>query len=193
MTDVATARPNALTSAPPLRTHAAVRAWIMASRWVLGLSYLLAAPSKIAGHEFARAAKDPAIHEFFAHLLAIGPLWRLMGVAQLVAGVCLLIPRTAALGALVALGVTAGIEVTLWSQGFNTADRVAGLILGAMQLSLLVWEYPRLRLLLSAAPDNEIEPQPFSPRWRSALRATAYLTWAGFLGIGIWHYVMRRL
>ncbi len=71
MTDVATARPNALTSAPPLRTHAAVRAWIMASRWVLGLSYLLAAPSKIAGHEFARAAKDPAIHEFFAHLLWI--------------------------------------------------------------------------------------------------------------------------
>jgi uncharacterized membrane protein YphA (DoxX/SURF4 family) len=113
MTDMATARPNAQSSTPSLRAHAAVRAWITASRWILGLSYLLAAPSKIAGHEFARAAKDPAIHEFFAHLFAIGPLWRLRGVTQLVAGMCLLIPRTAALGALVALGVTTGIEVTL--------------------------------------------------------------------------------
>ena len=57
-----------------LRARPAICALTVAARWTLGLAYLLAGPSKFAGHVFARGLLDPRMHAFVSGLAAAGPL-----------------------------------------------------------------------------------------------------------------------
>lgn len=86
---------------------------------------------------------------FFEALYRTGPYWRFLGWAQVVAGLLLLVPRTAPQGALMYLPIITNIWVITLSMYFAGTPVITSLMrLGC--LGLLVWDHRRLRPLLHA-------------------------------------------
>jgi hypothetical protein len=106
------------------------------------------------GHRFADPAiltPDTPIGGFFEAFFQAGEYYAFVGAAQVLAGLLLLMPATATLGALLYLPIIANIFVINVSLHFTGTWVIAGLMLIA-NLFLLCWDWPRLRSIFFSPP-----------------------------------------
>lgn len=132
-------------------------------RWMLAVAFVVPGVTKLlAGDNIYRAGPEMPV---FDAMHAVGPYWRFLGLGQVLGGLLLLAPRTAALGALACLPIIANIAVLVFALPFRTADRVAVALLLGGHLAVLAWEWPRLAPILGVSPA------------RGSLRAAAAHAW----------------
>ncbi|MGK0412401.1 MAG: putative membrane protein YphA (DoxX/SURF4 family) [Polaribacter sp.] len=117
-------------------------------RLALALAFIVAGMVKIVGERFASGLSD--IHPMGAYLEALhhtGYYYTFIGIAQVVAAVLLLIPRTLTLGALLYFPIIVNIWLLSYAVRFEGSIVTSPLMVLA-NLYLLVWNYDRLRYIL---------------------------------------------
>lgn len=164
-----------------LRLHRWVRASPIFYRLSVGTRVLLACgfvPTglvKLLGRPFAPGMAGP-IGEFFDVLYRTGGWWQMIGAAQVIAGVLVLVPRLRTVGAVLFLAIMANIVGITVSLNFGLTEGIVSLMLLAV-LFLLVWDYDRLRPMLGVGDQTVEHPVH---RLSGTLERGVYL--AGFVG-----------
>ena len=114
------------------------------TRILLAMGFIPTGMVKVLGQRFTRMGLDTEIGFFFEALYRASGWWRFLGLAQVIACVLLLIPRTATLGALLFLPTILNIVIITISIDFKGTPVVTSLMLLAT-LYLLFWDYDRIR------------------------------------------------
>lgn len=117
---------------------------------------------KILGERFASGLSP--LHPMGAYLEALhhtGYYYTFIGVAQILAAILLLIPRTIALGAVLYFPIIVNIWILSFAVRFEGSYVTSPLMVLA-NLYLLVWNYDRLKFLLPVQnfPDYELPEYP---------------------------------
>ena len=115
-------------------------------RIVLAIGFIPAGFTKIIGERFTAL---PDMHPMGSYLTALfhtGYYYTAIGVAQVLAGVLLLIPRTATLGALLYFPVILNIALLSFSVRFDGSLLSSPLMLLA-NIFLLCWDYHKLKFI----------------------------------------------
>lgn len=89
------------------------------SRLLLAAAFLPTGLTKVLGNRFSAISPDTPIGYFFEALYQSGFYYRFIGLAQVTAALLLLIPRTAALGAVVFFPIILNIFVITVSLHFT--------------------------------------------------------------------------
>lgn len=171
--------------------HARVRAHPLLQRFTIGTRLLLAAgfiPTgmvKVLGRRFTVISPEDPIGAFFEAMYQTGGYWRFLGWSQVIAGVLLLVPRLAHLGALLFLPIMVNIFVVTVALSFRGTPIITGLMLLAV-VYLVCWDYPRWKGLLWSPPRPE--PARAGPRWSRIAEKTAYVLGA-VAGLGFFSAV----
>lgn len=118
------------------------------TRILLFLAFLPSGLKKVLGERFTLLGIDNPVGFFFEGLYRTGFYWNFLGLAQLLAGVLLLIPRTAFFGAMMYLPIIINIFIIVTSMGFKGTPIIAGLMLLA-NIYLLFWDYKKLKQIVS--------------------------------------------
>ncbi len=122
------------------------------TRVLLAIGFIPPGLTKLLGTRFTLIpAEASAIGLFFEGFFQSGEYYGFVGLMQVVAGVLLLVPRTALLGALIYLPIIGNIFVITVAMGFQGTWVIAGLMLLA-DVYLLAWDYDRLRTVLFRDP-----------------------------------------
>ncbi|MBC2838157.1 DoxX family protein [Robiginitalea sp. SC105] len=117
-------------------------------RLALAYAFIVAGMVKIVGERFASGLSD--IHPMGAYLEALhhtGYYYTFIGIAQVVAAVLLLIPRTVTLGALLYFPIIVNIWLLSFAVRFE-GSLVTSPLMVLANLYLLIWNYDRLRYIL---------------------------------------------
>lgn len=136
------------------RAFLTVRRSALAYRFTLFIRVLLAAgfvPTgmvKLLGERFTSMPVTTPVGAFFEAMYQTGMYWRFLGLSQVVAGLFLLWPRTAHLGAAMFLPIMVNIFVVTVALGFQGTPAVTGLMLLAV-VWLCAWDWHRFRSLLT--------------------------------------------
>lgn len=145
------------------RWHAQVTAFSVAGRFTLTCRLLLAAafiPTglvKLLGQRFTVLGLDTPTGFFFEAMYRAGLYWRFLGLSQLVAGLLLLVPRTAFAGALLFLPIVVNIAIITTAIEFEGTPVVTWAMCLAT-LWLLAWDWPRWRPVLVAPAARPLLP-----------------------------------
>jgi hypothetical protein len=137
--------------------HARVRRSQCLFRVVLGTRYLFAMafiPTglvKLMGHRFTTISTETPIGAFFEAMYQTGAYWQFLGATQILAGLLLLVPRLATLGAILFFPIVVNIMVITWALKFQGTVYVTTLMVCA-SASLLAWDWHRLRGILVSTP-----------------------------------------
>ncbi|WP_417360531.1 DoxX family protein [Galbibacter sp.] len=131
-------------------------------RLTLALGFVLAGMVKIMDERFASGLSE--IHPMGTYLTALyhtGYYYTFIGIAQVLAAILLLIPRTVTLGALLYLPIIVNICILSFAVRFEGSAISAPLMLFA-NLYILVWNYDKLKYILpfKMVPDFGILKQP---------------------------------
>ena len=134
----------------------------------LAFAFLVAGWVKIIGERFASGLAVQ--HPMGAYLEALhhtGYYYTFIGVAQIVAAILLLIPRTVTLGALLYFPIIVNIWLLSYAVRFEGSYVTAPLMVCAC-LFLIVWNYDRVRYLLplNHFSDLGIFQKPHKYGWR---------------------------
>lgn len=123
------------------------------SRILLALAFIPTGMVKLLGHRFTLMSPDTAIGGFFEAMYQTGFYWNFLGLAQVMAGVLLLVPWTATLGAVVTFPLVLNIFLVTLSVGFRGTPFITGGMLLAATF-LVCWDYHRLKAIIwpGAAP-----------------------------------------
>ena len=121
------------------------------TRIMLAAGFIPTGLVKLLGGRFTSITVSHPIGAFFEAMYQTGLFWHFIGIAQVVAGILLLVPRVAHLGALAFLPIAVCIAVITVSLGFGNTEIVAAGMVGAV-LYLLLWDYDRFRSMLTRAP-----------------------------------------
>lgn len=162
-----------------------IRAKPFSYRFALFIRILLAAgfiPTglvKVMGQRFTLISPEHPVGALFEAMYQTGLYWRFLGVTQIVAGLLLLWPRFAHLGAAIFLGIITNIFVITVALDFNGTPIVTGLMLLAV-VYLCVWDYHRFRPLLTETPFPHQAAQHRLDRWEFAGFAVFALCLLGF-------------
>ena len=115
-------------------------------RIVLAASFLPTGFVKIMGERFAAGlpSNNPLGHYFDA-LQLTGYYYTFIGIAQIIIGILLLIPRTSLLGALMYFPIIVNICVLTYATRFDGTRLVTMMVLAS--LFLLIWDYDRLKYI----------------------------------------------
>ena len=117
-------------------------------RLSLAYAFLAAGMVKIVGERFASGLAE--IHPMGAYLEALhhtGYYYTFIGIAQVIAAIFLLIPRTVLLGALLYFPIIVNIWVLSFAVRFE-GSLVTSPLMVCANLYLLVWNYDRLKFIL---------------------------------------------
>lgn len=154
------------------RSDAFLYRFTLATRVLLVVGFIPTGLVKLLGRRFTSMSPEYPIGAFFETLYRSGLYWHFIGAGQVVAGLCLLLPATATLGAVLFFPILLNIFVVTLSYDFHFTPVVTGLMLLA-NLYLLCWDYDRLRPILGAPPGaaGELAP-PREHRLGRAERAT---------------------
>lgn len=117
------------------------------SRILLALAFIPTGMVKLLGQRFTLMTPDTAIGGFFEAMYQTGLYWNFLGLAQVIAGVLLLVPWTATLGAAVTFPLVLNIFLITISVGFGGTPFVTGGMLLAATF-LVCWDYHRLKAIL---------------------------------------------
>jgi len=150
--------------------HLAVRrsVWLarltVVTRILLAVGFIPTGLVKVMGHRFTVLGADTPIGAFFEALYQTGTYWQFLGWTQVIAGVLVLIPRMACLGALLFLAIMTNIFVITVSLSFPGTPFVTGLMLTAV-VYLVCWDFHRWKRIISNTPPHEPPPPP-ARTWR---------------------------
>ncbi len=141
------------------RLHARARAigplhrLAIISRILLAVAFIPSGMVKLLGRRFTLISPDTAVGGFFEAMYQTGFYWNFLGLAQVTAGILLLVPWTATLGATVTLPLVLNIFLITVSVGFRGTPYVTGGMLLAATF-LVCWDYHRLKAIIwpGAAP-----------------------------------------
>jgi len=117
-------------------------------RITLANAFIVAGIVKIVGERFANGLSE--LHPMGAYLEALhhtGYYYTFIGIAQVLAAILLIIPRTVVLGALLYLPIIVNIWLLSYAVRFEGSIVTSPLMVLA-NLYLLAWNYDRLRFLL---------------------------------------------
>lgn len=129
------------------RANPALHRLAVIARILLALGFIPTGLVKLLGERFTLLGIDSPIGFFFEGLYQAGAYWNFIGAAQVTAGVLLLIPRTATLGAVLFFPIILNIFVITVALGFTgTPFITASMLLAA--IFLLCWDYDRLKAVL---------------------------------------------
>ncbi len=137
--------------------HARVRRSQLLFRVVLGTRYLFAMafiPTgfvKLLGYRFTTISTETPIGAFFEAMYQTGAYWQFLGATQILAGLLLLVPRSATLGAVLFFPIVVNIMVITWALEFQGTVYITTMMVFAAA-SLLAWDWHRLRSILVATP-----------------------------------------
>ncbi len=140
-------------TAAPDRLHARLHASPLLTRFtaftrvLLALGFIPPGLKKVLGERFTQLSVESPVGFFFEAFYQAHGWYVLVGLAQVLAAVLLLVPRTAYLGALLFLPIIANIVAITWSIDFAGTKYVTVLMLLAV-VYLLAWDYDRLKALL---------------------------------------------
>lgn len=141
------ARARLLSIQAAARRQPAFQRLAVISRILLAAGFVPTALIKVAGQRFTTIPIDHPVGFFFEAMYRSGAYWNFIGWVQLIAGVLILIPRTATLGAVLFYPVILNIFVITTSMGFSgTPVLTAGMLLAAT--FLLCWDYDKLEAIL---------------------------------------------
>ena len=151
------------------------------SRISLAFAFLPTGLVKVLGERFTSISIDNPIGFFFEALYQSGPYWNFIGLSQVLAGVLVLIPATATLGAVLAFPIVLNIFIITVSLHFTgTPFITGGLLLAA--LFLLCWDYDRLKpIVFPGRTARASAPAPLGRLERVGF-ATGTLAGLGVLG-----------
>lgn len=121
------------------------------TRILLAAGFIPTGMVKLSGQRFTTIPDTTSIGAFFESMYQTGLFWNFIGVVQVVAGVLLLTPRHAHLGALLFLPVIMAINVINIALGFGPTTVITAFMLLAA-LYLCCWDYDRFRGLFTARP-----------------------------------------
>lgn len=121
------------------------------TRILLAAGFIPTGAVKLLGERFTQVDPGHPIGAFFEAMYQTGLYWRFLGLSQAVAGVLLLVPRWAHLGAAMFLPIMLNIFVITVALAFRGTPAITGLMLAAVLL-LCAWDWPRFRPLFTAAP-----------------------------------------
>jgi uncharacterized membrane protein YphA (DoxX/SURF4 family) len=134
-----------------LHEHARENRWLrrftVFNRIMLFVAFLPSGLKKIVAQPFTLLGPETSVGYFFDALLRTGFYYEFIGWAQLVAGVMLLIPRTATLGAVIYFPIILNIWVITVAMHFKGTWVITSLMLLACTY-LLCWDYDRLKRIL---------------------------------------------
>ena len=160
------------------RLHARVIHWrwmyhlTATTRILLAGGFIIPSLTKIADRPFTQLGTDTAVGYYFDALHQSGFYYQFIGYGQLLAGLLLLLPLTATLGAFVYFPIILNIFVLTVAIDFAGTPFITGLMLLG-NIYLLCWDYDRWRAIL--------------PRWQRSPRAfqlQGYLLWGALFGVG---------
>ena len=136
------------------------------TRILLAAGFIPTGIVKLLGQRFTTMPNTTPSGAFFEALYQTGLFWNFVGAVQVVAGVLLLTPRHAHLGALLFLPVMASITVINVALGFGLTTVITALMLLAA-LYLCCWDYDRFRSLFTSRPFEPRHRIPIEPRPRA--------------------------
>jgi hypothetical protein len=135
--------------APLARAHAWARSqpWLgrftLMNRLLLAMAFLPTGLVKATGHRFTTLPVENPVGFFFEAMYRTGPYWNFIGFMQIAAAVCLLIPATATVGAVLFLPIGFSIFLITWGVGFSgTVYVTTGMLLAV--LYLVCWDGDRI-------------------------------------------------
>ncbi|BAO56214.1 hypothetical protein [Nonlabens marinus] len=149
-------------------------------RFSLAYAFIVAGLVKIFGERFASGLS--ALHPMGAYLEALhhtGYYYTFLGVAQVLAALLLLIPRTVALGAVLYLPIIVNICILSIAVRFEGSLVTSPLMVFA-NLFLIVWNYDRLKYLL---PLKNIQPTAFFQKPKKYNNKFPFAFFAGVVAV----------
>ena len=131
-------------------------------RLTLAFAFMVAGMVKIVGERFASGLSTK--HPMGAYLEALhhtGFYYTFIGIAQVIAAILLIIPKTVTLGALLYFPIIVNIWLLSFAVRFEGSFVTSPLMVLA-NLYLLIWNYDRLKYILpfKKFPNYEIVEQP---------------------------------
>jgi hypothetical protein len=135
--------------------------FVLFTRILLAAGFVPTGMVKLLGRRFTLMPVETPIGAFFEAMYQTGLYWQFLGAAQVAAGLLLLVPRWAHLGALFFMPIMLNIFVVTVSLGFKGTPAVTGLMLLAVTF-LCAWDYHRFRGIFTNRPwpDGRPVPQP---------------------------------
>ena len=117
------------------------------TRVLLALGFIPPGMTKVLGQPFTIIPPTDPVGYFFDAFFQAAEFYAFVGLAQVLAAVLLLFPRTATLGAVIYFPIIVNIMVVTVAIGFPGTRVITVLMTGAC-LYLLFWDYDRLKTLL---------------------------------------------
>ncbi len=136
------------------------------TRVLLAAGFIPTGMVKLMGQRFTLLPPDNPVGAFFEAMYQTGLYWHFLGLTQVVAGVLLLVPRVAHLGAALFVGIIVNIFVITVSLPFAGTPIVTGLMLLAV-MYLCAWDFHRFRPMFTLAPLPGPVPMPRLDRWEA--------------------------
>ena len=164
---------------PPLdRVHArlvrsrTLQRFTAFTRVLLAVGFIPPGLKKMTGEPFTTLPTTDPVGYFFDAFFQAGELYVFVGLAQVVAGLLLLWPRTATLGAVIYFPIILNIAVITTAIGF-AGTWIVTILMTLACLWLLVWDYDRLKAILPARRQAD-----------RGYSAREYALWAGLGAAG---------
>jgi uncharacterized membrane protein YphA (DoxX/SURF4 family) len=143
-----------------VRTQPLLYRLTIGTRLLLAVGFIPTGMVKLLGRPFT--IMDPAspLGGFFHTLHQSGLWWQFLGLSQIVAGILILIPATATLGAVLFTPIIVNIFVITIAYDFNYTPVITAQMVLACGY-LLLWDYDRLRGLFGVTPARLGAVAPF--------------------------------
>lgn len=130
----------------------------LGTRALLAIGFIPTGMIKLLGYRFTNMSAESDLGAFFDILYQTQPYWQFLGFTQLLAGILVLIPATAALGALLFLGIMMNIFIITLSYYFAYTPVITFMMLLA-SLWLILWDYHRFRRMIFNSPPVFDDPK----------------------------------
>lgn len=152
------------------------------TRILLAAGFIPTGMVKLLGQRFTNMGVETPVGFFFEALYQSGGYWRFLGASQVLAGVLLLLPRTAHAGALLFVPILVNIFVITASMEFAGTPYVTGAMLLAV-LYLCVWDFHRFRSLVAEGEFAPALPVQRLDAWERAGFWVFGISILGFFGV----------
>jgi uncharacterized membrane protein YphA (DoxX/SURF4 family) len=158
-------------------------------RILLAYAFIVAGMVKILGERFASGLS--VIHPMGSYLEALhhtGYYYTFIGVAQVLAAILLLIPRTVLMGALLYLPIIVNIWVLSYAVRF-VGSYVTSPLMVLANLYILAWHYDKLRYIL---PFNRYSKEVSVPKPEKYDKKFPFLFFLGVIEILVFTVLFSR-
>lgn len=149
-----------------IRSSAFCYRFALFTRILLAAGFIPTGTVKLLGERFTLLGTDSPIGAFFEAMYQTGLFWRFLGLTQVVAGILLLIPRLAHLGAAVFVAIVLNIFIITISLDFRGTPIVTGLMLLAV-VYLCFWDFHRFRPMFTLKPLDQVVPMHTLDKWET--------------------------